>query len=540
MSITYPAQNDFYDIDVINANFQELAGNISSNTTAIANTYTKAQADTLLANKVDKATGKGLSTNDFTNAYKSQVDTNAIDISKYDSSLTLYVNAATGSDSNDGLTSSTAFLTLSKAFDLSVKYKKVVINLAVGTYIIPNKSASFTGKYMHIIGGSSDATQTIIKGNLNFEKSTFYASRITFDTTDSATSDTTALSGLCFTFNSNVYISSAIINTVMNYCTYGSVNCRLSFNSVTFAGATVNTVYSTNFTEIFIYNSINNTAVPARVGGGSIMSIISAAGVSFSYISETSGIVFVNGVKVAPLTPTGKVIQLDSNNTAENIQYNLNDTTRIATLAADVGVFNEVVIPDYVIASTGKIYQVQLTLDKSVSGTSIFSSSSMIFNLTTPNTLTTINRRLCSGCTSLKNVNFKFGLVTISGVAFYACTSLTSVAIPKSCTTLDLDCFRNCSALTTLYLPSSLTTVNNTAFYGCTALKNVYLDKNFDAALNISYSTLFTADDLVAIIAKLKDNTGLTAKTLTIGSTNLAKLTAEQIAVATAKNWGLN
>ena len=37
-------------------------------------TYTKSETDTLLADKVDKVTGKGLSTNDFTDAYKSAVD----------------------------------------------------------------------------------------------------------------------------------------------------------------------------------------------------------------------------------------------------------------------------------------------------------------------------------------------------------------------------------------------------------------------------------------------------------------------------------
>lgn len=36
--------------------------------------YTKAETDALLDGKVDKETGKGLSTNDFTDAYKTAVD----------------------------------------------------------------------------------------------------------------------------------------------------------------------------------------------------------------------------------------------------------------------------------------------------------------------------------------------------------------------------------------------------------------------------------------------------------------------------------
>ena len=48
--------------------------------TILANYYTKTEINNLLANKVDKVAGKGLSTNDFTDEYKEQVDTNTEDI----------------------------------------------------------------------------------------------------------------------------------------------------------------------------------------------------------------------------------------------------------------------------------------------------------------------------------------------------------------------------------------------------------------------------------------------------------------------------
>lgn len=40
----------------------------------VDNTYTKTETDTALAKKVDKVSGKGLSTNDFTNTYKNKID----------------------------------------------------------------------------------------------------------------------------------------------------------------------------------------------------------------------------------------------------------------------------------------------------------------------------------------------------------------------------------------------------------------------------------------------------------------------------------
>ena len=39
----------------------------------VVDAYTKAETDTLLTGKVDKITGKGLSTNDYTTAEKKQI-----------------------------------------------------------------------------------------------------------------------------------------------------------------------------------------------------------------------------------------------------------------------------------------------------------------------------------------------------------------------------------------------------------------------------------------------------------------------------------
>ena len=60
-----PGTDDVYDEYVYISNSWEKIG---STVADLSNYYTKAQADTLLSGKVDKVTGKGLSTNDFTNA----------------------------------------------------------------------------------------------------------------------------------------------------------------------------------------------------------------------------------------------------------------------------------------------------------------------------------------------------------------------------------------------------------------------------------------------------------------------------------------
>nr|DAQ26901.1 MAG TPA: hypothetical protein [Caudoviricetes sp.] len=58
--------------------------------------------------------------------------------------------------------------------------------------------------------------------------------------------------------------------------------------------------------------------------------------------------------------------------------------------------------------------------------------------------------------------------------------------------------------------------------------------------INISSATGLTRENIVNhILVKLGDNTGQSALTLTLGATNLAKLTDEDKAIATAKNWTL-
>lgn len=61
--------------------------NIGNTSVDLSNYYTKGQADTLLDAKVDKVLGKGLSTNDFSNAYKDTLDNYTVD-SVLDSSST--------------------------------------------------------------------------------------------------------------------------------------------------------------------------------------------------------------------------------------------------------------------------------------------------------------------------------------------------------------------------------------------------------------------------------------------------------------------
>ena len=72
----------------------------------------------------------------------------------------------------------------------------------------------------------------------------------------------------------------------------------------------------------------------------------------------------------------------------------------------------------------------------------------------------------------------------------------------------------------------------------CTKLEEIELEQGFNYALICNKCPL-TQQSLVGMLNALADLTGEQAKTLTVGNANLAKLTNEQIAIATEKNWTL-
>ncbi len=107
--------------------------------------------------------------------------------------------------------------------------------------------------------------------------------------------------------------------------------------------------------------------------------------------------------------------------------------------------------------------------------------------------------------------------------------------------TLGVNCLYNRGGLWKLYLPSTLTSIGNQAFTFAGRCRELTLGNGWNMTFNAGSRATSTIEKsfVVGWLNALKDLTGETAKTLTIGSTNLAKLTAEEIAIATNKNWNL-
>ena len=137
---------------------------------------------------------------------------------------------------------------------------------------------------------------------------------------------------------------------------------------------------------------------------------------------------------------------------------------------------------------------------------------------------------------------------------FENCTMLTEV--PKIINTgkvTMVDCmFQACKALITVEQidASSFTSITD-MFNACTSLENLggllnlgkaYAGKSVNSnscKLNLSSSTKLTHESLMNIINNLYDlaGNGMNTQQLVLGATNLAKLTADEIAIATNKGW---
>lgn len=233
------------------------------------------------------------------------------------------------------------------------------------------------------------------------------------------------------------------------------------------------------------------------------------------------------------------------------------------------------------------INKVQFSDSVTLIGMNAFLNCTGLAELNLPPNTSTIEKNAFSGCSGItEKLVFPETLKFMGDEAFAGCINITEVEFPKSKFETGFDCFsntgireiripgyfevlkggfvrdmpnltkiyiengvaqlqdnfaRNCPMLTDLYLPNSINKLGGVHIFGnCPLLKNVTFEQGFNCSqVNLSASKLFTAETLVSLFEALADRTGLEANTLILGGGNLAKLTDEQKAIATNKNWVL-
>ena len=215
--------------------------------------------------------------------------------------------------------------------------------------------------------------------------------------------------------------------------------------------------------------------------------------------------------------------------------------------------------------------------------------------VTLPSTITAIGNTAFQACAALAQINLPEGLTTMGANAFSSCAALSSVVLPSTLTNIG-SAFNGCTALaditiaegvesilnfafqrsipSEIVLPASLSTIgacafayntnltrvvlkscplasdgptitnnnywwsSNYPFTGCSNIEDFVIPSGWDKDINLGViSSKLTHDSLVALLGNLADFTGGTQHKITLGSTNLGRLSGAEQAVATNKNW---
>ena len=146
----------------------------------------------------------------------------------------------------------------------------------------------------------------------------------------------------------------------------------------------------------------------------------------------------------------------------------------------------------------------------------------------------------CSNLTTIPQLDTSKG--TDFTYMFYSCSKLTTIPqLNTSKGTKFYYMFYDCRNLTTIpQLDTSKGTDFGYMFQGCYNLENIYFVAGcIKKSISFAYSPLLTDESIQSIIDGLADLTGQTAQTLTLHTDVKSKLTQEQIAQITSKNWTL-
>lgn len=148
--------------------------------------------------------------------------------------------------------------------------------------------------------------------------------------------------------------------------------------------------------------------------------------------------------------------------------------------------------------------------------------------------LPSISSSMFYGCISLENVTFSDKITKITSSGFSGCKALKNVVLNSTITTIENSAFQSCEGLTQFTISNPSCTMTTSSFTGCKGITDFIVAEGHNQNLYLDAMTALTHDSLVALINNLGTVSSLALK---IGSTNIAKLTAEEIAVATNKGW---
>ena len=131
-------------------------------------------------------------------------------------------------------------------------------------------------------------------------------------------------------------------------------------------------------------------------------------------------------------------------------------------------------------------------------GSSAFKGTA-ITEIAVPQTITTLENNVFSGCQQLQKVTLPATLRTIGSNTFENCTALSEIVVPESVTSIGNYAFSGCQALSSITLPETLTKIGSYAFYNCSALTELTIPSSVE---DFGYSTLQNCTSLLTVKCK--------------------------------------
>ena len=139
----------------------------------------------------------------------------------------------------------------------------------------------------------------------------------------------------------------------------------------------------------------------------------------------------------------------------------------------------------------------------------------------------------------LEQLGVKLDLSAVAAITYmFQSSTVTRVGVIGCIGTSFMACFNNCKKLATIDRMIVKKDLTYTAtFDNCTSLQNLTIEGVIGNAMNVSACPL-THESLMSILNALEAKTSGTFA-LTLGTTNLAKLSDAEKAIATEKGWTL-
>lgn len=157
------------------------------------------------------------------------------------------------------------------------------------------------------------------------------------------------------------------------------------------------------------------------------------------------------------------------------------------------------------------------------------------------NTTTTNRNQMFMNCYQLEEgLSLNNSNITTMQNFYMSCYKLKKIPefVVPSVTNMS-NIFSSCALLEEIGKINTSSLTNPAIFGNCYSLKHIIFEGQIIGATSFKYSNKLDRESLLSILNALIDLTGETAKTLTLGADNLLKLTDEEKAIATNKNWKL-